>query len=106
MSSVTRDSASPHPPALDTDVDMDADKPEAKAVIVTNLTRNVVQAHLRTIFCFYGEIVKMDLPLFGKCVYICAKNVRKLTAQQPAKIEAKQLWNTLTLPRLVKLPPT
>ncbi|PFH50536.1 hypothetical protein AMATHDRAFT_144827, partial [Amanita thiersii Skay4041] len=39
---------------------------DAKVVIVTNLTRNVVEAHLRTIFGFYGHIIKIDLPLFGK----------------------------------------
>ena len=43
------------------------DKPHAKVVVVTNLTRNVVEAHLQTIFNFYGEITKIDLPLFGKC---------------------------------------
>ena len=42
-------------------------KPDTKVVIVTNLTRNVVQEHLQTIFGFYGEIIKLDLPLFGKC---------------------------------------
>lgn len=43
------------------------EKPNAKVVIVTNLSRNVVEAHLQTIFGFYGEITKVDLPLFGKC---------------------------------------
>ncbi|KAG7448965.1 uncharacterized protein BT62DRAFT_654971 [Guyanagaster necrorhizus] len=38
----------------------------AKVVIVTNLTRNVVESHLQTIFGFYGHIIKIDLPLFGK----------------------------------------
>ncbi|KAI0723201.1 hypothetical protein C8Q76DRAFT_614893, partial [Earliella scabrosa] len=38
----------------------------AKVVIVTNLTRNVVEAHLQAIFGFYGDIVKIDLPLYGK----------------------------------------
>ncbi|KIP07017.1 hypothetical protein PHLGIDRAFT_71758, partial [Phlebiopsis gigantea 11061_1 CR5-6] len=42
------------------------DKPHAKVVVVTNLTRNVVEAHLQTIFNFYGAITKIDLPLFGK----------------------------------------
>ncbi|EPQ59386.1 hypothetical protein GLOTRDRAFT_33824 [Gloeophyllum trabeum ATCC 11539] len=42
------------------------DKPHARVVVVTNLTRNVVEAHLKTIFGFYGEITKVDLPLFGK----------------------------------------
>ncbi|KAH8118354.1 hypothetical protein DFH11DRAFT_665821 [Phellopilus nigrolimitatus] len=62
-------STSPHP-LNDDDVDMDADvrqdKPHAKVVIVTNLTRNVVETHLRAIFGFYGDITKIDLPLFGK----------------------------------------
>lgn len=63
-------STSPHP-LHDADVDMDVDnktdKPHAKVVIVTNLTRNVVEAHLQTIFGFYGDITKIDLPIFGKC---------------------------------------
>ncbi|KAF5393839.1 hypothetical protein D9757_000230 [Collybiopsis confluens] len=40
--------------------------PDAKVIIVNNLTRNVVETHLRTVFSFYGQIVKLDLPLFGK----------------------------------------
>jgi len=40
--------------------------PHAKVIIVTNLTRNVVEAHLQTVFGFYGDIIKTDLPLFGK----------------------------------------
>jgi hypothetical protein len=43
------------------------EKRDAKVVIVTNLTRNVVEPHLRSIFGVYGEISKIDLPLFGKC---------------------------------------
>lgn len=43
------------------------DKPNAKVVVVTNLSRNVVESHLRSIFGFYGDITKIDLPLFGKC---------------------------------------
>ncbi|KAH9951671.1 hypothetical protein B0H21DRAFT_717001 [Amylocystis lapponica] len=62
-------STSPHP-LHDGDVEMGngngAEKLDAKVVIVTNLTRNVVESHLRTIFGFYGDIVKVDLPLFGK----------------------------------------
>ena len=41
--------------------------PVSKVVVVTNLTRKVVQEHLQTIFGFYGEVLKLDLPLFGKC---------------------------------------
>jgi RNA-binding protein with serine-rich domain 1 len=64
-------STSPRPP--DGDVDMEnsngasLEKPGAKVVVVTNLTRNVVESHLKIIFGFYGEITKIDLPLFGKC---------------------------------------
>lgn len=65
---------SPSPRAIqDADVDMETgastDLPDAKSVIVTNLTRNVVESHLQTIFGFYGSITKIDLPLFGKCSY-------------------------------------
>ena len=74
-------STSPHP-LRDEDVEMDAtsnheksdignsngvEKSDSKVVVVTNLTRNVVHEHLQTIFGFYGEIVKLDLPLYGKC---------------------------------------
>lgn len=38
-----------------------------KVVIVSNLTRSVVEVHLRTIFSFYGDIRKIDIPLFAKC---------------------------------------
>jgi hypothetical protein len=60
-------------PRLRKDEDMDIDnhspgrKPDAKVIIVTNLTRNVVESHLKIIFGFYGQITKFDLPLFGKC---------------------------------------
>ncbi|KAJ3489707.1 hypothetical protein NLI96_g1926 [Meripilus lineatus] len=61
-------STSPHP-LHDADVDMENganDKPNAKVVIVTNLTRSVVESHLQTIFGFYGEIIKIDLPVYPK----------------------------------------
>ncbi|KAJ3535402.1 hypothetical protein NMY22_g6510 [Coprinellus aureogranulatus] len=61
---------SPSPGRRDVDMDMDPRSPDtksdAKVVVVTNLTRNVVEAHLQTVFGFYGEISKIDLPLFGK----------------------------------------
>ena len=60
-------------PLRDEDVDMDGSpraNSNAKVVIVTNLTRNVVESHLQTIFGFYGEIVKVDLPVYGKCEYM------------------------------------
>ncbi|KIJ70332.1 hypothetical protein HYDPIDRAFT_45160, partial [Hydnomerulius pinastri MD-312] len=62
-------SASPKP-LHDADVDMENgasdDKKDAKVVVVNGLSRNVVQTHLQTIFGFYGEIVKVDLPLYQK----------------------------------------
>lgn len=60
------------PQSRDVDVDMDKqseDKPDAKVVVITNLTRNVVEAHLQSIFGFYGEVVKIDLPIYVKCAY-------------------------------------
>ena len=55
----------------DVDMDIDDRSPEhkliPKVIIVNNLTRNVVESHLKIIFSFYGEIVKIDLPLYGKC---------------------------------------
>ncbi|KAF6762739.1 hypothetical protein DFP72DRAFT_876791 [Ephemerocybe angulata] len=57
------------PAREDADMDMEPrlseGKPDAKVVVVTNLTRNVVESHLQTVFGFYGEISKIDLPLFG-----------------------------------------
>ncbi len=70
--SVRGRSLSPRP-LRDEDVDMDGSPPansQAKVVIITNLTRNVVESHLQAIFGFYGEIVKVDLPVYGKCEYL------------------------------------
>ena len=64
-------SVSPRP-IRDEDVDMD-DGPansNARVVIITNLTRNVLEPHLQTIFGFYGDIVKADVPLYAKCAYM------------------------------------
>ncbi|KAF8232467.1 hypothetical protein L208DRAFT_1458864 [Tricholoma matsutake] len=54
------------PSPRDAEMDVVDDKLDAKVVIVTNLTRNVVESHLQTVFGFYGRILKIDLPLFGK----------------------------------------
>ncbi|KAI9574906.1 hypothetical protein HD554DRAFT_2034821 [Boletus coccyginus] len=55
-------------PLHEADVDMDHsdDKKDAKVVVVNGLSRNVAHTHLQTIFGFYGEIVKIDLPLYTK----------------------------------------
>ncbi len=45
------------------------EKPDAKVVVIANLTRNVVETHIQSIFGFYGEVVKIDLPTYVKCVY-------------------------------------
>ncbi|KAH9853584.1 hypothetical protein C2E23DRAFT_902936 [Lenzites betulinus] len=64
-------SVSPRP-LRDEDVDMDSGsrspprKTNARVVVVTNLTRNVAESHLQTIFGFYGEVVKVQVPLYGK----------------------------------------
>ena len=63
-------SASPQSREMDVDMDKPSDsKSEPKVVVITNLTRNVVEAHLRVIFGFYGEVVKIDLPMYAKCAY-------------------------------------
>ncbi|KAK7061516.1 RNA-binding domain-containing protein [Favolaschia claudopus] len=60
------------PPAQDQDAPMEGDEKSgttqatAKVVIINNLSRNVVETHLKTIFGFYGEIVQIDLPLYAK----------------------------------------
>jgi RNA recognition motif-containing protein len=54
---------------MDVDNKPTANKPNARVVIITNLSRNVVETHLKTIFGFYGEIVQIDLPVFGKCTF-------------------------------------
>ncbi|KAF5369964.1 hypothetical protein D9758_001275 [Tetrapyrgos nigripes] len=60
-------STSPRPLNDGGDIDMDtSSNDKAKVVIITNLTRNVAEAHLQTIFGFYGQITKIDLPLFAK----------------------------------------
>ena len=66
-------SKSPSIAAKNADMEVDShspvDKPDTKVIVVTNLTRNVVESHLKTIFGFYGHITKIDLPVFGKCTY-------------------------------------
>ncbi|KAI6004078.1 hypothetical protein EDD15DRAFT_2125451, partial [Pisolithus albus] len=60
---------SPSPkPLRDMDIDMEngSGQKDMKVVVVNGLSRNVVQSHLQTIFGFYGEIVKVDLPLYSK----------------------------------------
>jgi len=60
-------STSPRPLDIDEDMNNDTapENPNAKVVIVTNLTKSVFETHLQTIFGFYGEIVKVDLPLYA-----------------------------------------
>lgn len=61
------------PPSRDVDVDMERqpdEKPDPKVIVITNLTRNVVEPHLQSIFSFYGEVIKIDLPTYVKCVLL------------------------------------
>jgi len=61
------------PPSRDVDVDMERqpdEKPDPKVIVITNLTRNVVEPHLQSIFGFYGEVIKIDLPTYVKCVLL------------------------------------
>lgn len=88
------------------DVDMDAKsdrtrspspatKPGAKVVVVTNLTRNICEAHLHAVFGFYGSISKVDLPIYPKCTFRphYPLFVLLILLSKLAKPEAKQLWN-------------
>ena len=65
-------STSPRP-LRDGDVEMgnenDPQKSDARVVVVKNLTRNVVESHLRVVFGFYGQITKIDLPVYVKCEF-------------------------------------
>ena len=65
-------SLSPRSVDMDVDTRSPADRPDARVVIITNLTRNVVESHLKTIFGFYGHITKIDPPTFVKCEFICS----------------------------------
>lgn len=47
-------------------MDVDVDN---KVVQISNLSRNVVESHLSTIFGFYGTIAKIDLPVYVKCEF-------------------------------------
>ncbi|KAJ3880166.1 hypothetical protein F5051DRAFT_305606, partial [Lentinula edodes] len=78
-----------------TDVDMDKGKendlPDAKVVIINNLTRNVVESHLRTVFGFYGQIVKLDLPLFTKSGQNRGKAALEFSQSSEAHIAASHM---------------
>ena len=37
-----------------------------KVVVISNLTKNVLVPHLKSIFGFYGDIRKVDLPTYRK----------------------------------------
>jgi RNA recognition motif-containing protein len=50
-------------------MDAPKDTSNARVVVITNLTRNVAEVHLRAVFGYYGEITKVDLPLYAKCEY-------------------------------------
>ncbi|KAF7313606.1 RNA-binding domain-containing protein [Mycena chlorophos] len=58
-------SPSPRSPTMDIDR-RDYPSVGLRVVVITNLTRNVAETHLKTIFGFYGDILQIDLPTFGK----------------------------------------
>ncbi|KIY68211.1 hypothetical protein CYLTODRAFT_319147, partial [Cylindrobasidium torrendii FP15055 ss-10] len=37
-----------------------------RVVVISNLTRNIVQPHLQAVFSVYGRINKIDIPLYAK----------------------------------------
>lgn len=67
-----------------------AEKTNAKVIHVANLTRNVVESHLRAIFGFYGEITKLDLPIYGKCESKEPLHMRHQTQLYPILSWSKQ----------------
>jgi RNA-binding protein with serine-rich domain 1 len=74
------------PRSVDMDVDIPpADRLDARVVIITNLTRNVVESHLKTIFGFYGHITKIDLPTFVKCEFVRSVVVIESTTYKYSK---------------------
>jgi hypothetical protein len=89
-------------------MDASKDLPNARVVVVTNLTRNVVEAHLRTVFGFYGDLTKVDLPVYAKCEYHRRHfhHSRYLRQAQPAKTAAKLHWSTRTRQARRPLRPT
>jgi hypothetical protein len=114
------------PPSRDVDMDMDRHsdgKPDAKVVVVTNLTRNVVETHLQSIFGFYGEVVKIELPIYAKCVlpltysayscphpppplFSCSSLSDTSRSPQPVKTKGRRHWNTQMRPPLERPCPT
>lgn len=76
---------SPRSVDMDVDIRSPADKSDTRVVIITNLTRNVVESHLKTIFGFYGHITKIDLPTFVKCEIACSVVVIKFTTYKYLK---------------------
>ena len=78
-------SLSPRSVDMDVDIRSPADRSDARVVIITNLTRNVVESHLKTIFGFYGHITKIDLPTFVKCEFICSVAVNESTTYKYSK---------------------
>lgn len=69
-------SPSPRPlkPALTgSDVDMAVEPPQngtadggSRVIVIQNLSRNVLEVHLRGIFTHYGTIKKVDFPTYRK----------------------------------------
>ncbi|KAG5221191.1 RNA-binding protein with serine-rich domain [Salix suchowensis] len=70
---------------------VDSQKPNAKVVIVTNLTRNVVKAHLQVIFGVYGDVAKIDLPVYGKSGQNRGKAAVEYAESQAARKAASQM---------------
>ena len=58
-------------PLNGSDIDMGNEnthnKEDTKVIIATNLTRNIEEFHLKMVFGVFGEIRKIDLPLFSHC---------------------------------------
>jgi hypothetical protein len=83
-------------------MEMDTDAPKAsanaKVVVITNLTRNVVQEHLKIVFGHYGEIAQVDLPVYGRCAFRSSQLLSHPTQRvlQLARTEARRRLSTST----------
>jgi RNA recognition motif-containing protein len=42
-------------------------KGNSRIIVISNLSKNIAEVHLRHIFSNYGDIRKLDLPLHQKC---------------------------------------
>jgi RNA-binding protein with serine-rich domain 1 len=62
---------------------------ESEAIHIKNLSRNVGESHLRAIFGCYGDISKVNIPTYFKCMLHFAKNGREQCLIEPLAGQSK-----------------